>query len=173
MIFTIINNIPRITPEGLFVPEMLDIWNNDKSKDKQLATKELIYIYHMSDPKSVYAKLSQDTKERVIIQDYFTEEEDWKPTEIIQKAIEKYKMLIETPITRSFKSVSIALDKLNKTLENLDAADAREMNQIGNTIEKYEKYAQSYIKLKEISEKELETTRKIKGGIRPSSILND
>ena len=82
-------------------------------------------------------------------------------------------MLIETPITRSFKSVSIALDKLNKTLENLDAADAREMNQIGNTIEKYEKYAQSYIKLKEISEKELETTRKIKGGIRPSSILND
>lgn len=55
----------------------------------------------------------------------------------------------------------------------MEAADAREMNQIGATIEKYEKYAQSYMKLKEISEKELETTRKIKGGVRPSNILND
>ena len=172
MIFTIINNIPRITPEGLFIPEMLEIWNNDKSKDKIRATQELIYIYHMSDPKSVYAKLSHDTREKTIIHDYLGDL-DWKPQDYIVNAINKYKMLIETPITRSFKSVSIALDKLNKTLENLDAVDAREMNQIGTTIEKYEKYAQSYIKLKEISEKELETTRKIKGGVRPSNILND
>lgn len=171
MIFTIINNIPRITPEGLFIPEMLKIWENDKTKDKHKATQELIYVYHMSDPKSVYAKLSQDTREKTIIIDYLGE--DWKPTEELNQAINKYKSLIETPITRSFKSVSIALDKLNKTLENLEAIDAREMEQIGKTIERYEKLAQSYMKLKEISEKELETTRKIKGGVKPSSILND
>ena len=29
----------------------------------------------------------------------------------------KYKKLIETPITRAFQSISIALDKLNKSLE--------------------------------------------------------
>ena len=172
MIFTIINNLPRITPEGLFIPEMLEVWNKDNSKDKLKATQELIYIYHMADPKSVYAKLSNDVREYTIIQDYFGDL-SWKPSEEVKEAINKYKSLIETPITRSFKSVSIALDKLNKTLENLEATDAKEMEQIGRTIEKYEKLAQSYMKLKEISEKELETTRKIKGGIRPSSILND
>lgn len=171
MIFTIIANIPRITPEALFIPEMLAIWEADKSKDKITATKELIYVYHMSDPKSVYAKLSKDMREKTIIEDYLGTE--WKPTQQIEQAIAKYKALIETPITRSFKSVSIALDKLNNTLETLNAVDAKEMEQIGRTIEKYEKLAQSYMKLKELSEKELETTRKIKGGIRPSTILND
>lgn len=171
MIFTIIANIPRITPEALFIPEMLAIWEADKSKDKITATKELIYVYHMSDPKSVYAKLSKDMREKTIIEDYLGAE--WKPTPQIELAIAKYKALIETPITRSFKSVSIALDKLNNTLETLNAVDAKEMEQIGRTIEKYEKLAQSYMKLKELSEKELETTRKIKGGIRPSTILND
>ena len=171
MIFTIIANIPRITPEALFIPEMLAIWEADKSKDKITATKELIYVYHMSDPKSVYAKLSKDMREKTIIEDYLGTE--WKPTPQIELAIAKYKALIETPITRSFKSVSIALDKLNNTLETLNAVDAKEMEQIGRTIEKYEKLAQSYMKLKELSEKELETTRKIKGGTRPSTILND
>lgn len=170
--FTIINNIPRITPEGLFIPEMRAIWDEDKSQDKHKATQELIYIYHMSEPKSVYAKLDASMREQTIIDDYIADKK-WKPSKEVQNAIEKYKRLIETPITRAFQSISIALDKLNKTLEKMDAADAREMTQIGATIEKYEKYAQSYMKLKEISEKELETTRKIKGGVRPSNILND
>lgn len=170
--FTIINNIPRITPEGLFIPEMRAIWDADKSQDKHKATQELIYIYHMSEPKSVYAKLDASMREQTIIDDYIADKK-WKPSKEVQNAIEKYKKLIETPITRAFQSISIALDKLNKTLEKMDAADAREMTQIGATIEKYEKYAQSYMKLKEISEKELETTRKIKGGVRPSNILND
>jgi len=170
--FTIINNIPRITPEGLFIPEMRAIWDNDKSQDKHKATQELIYIYHMSEPKSVYAKLDASMREQTIIDDYIADKK-WKPSKEVTDAIEKYKKLIETPITRAFQSISIALDKLNKTLEKMDAADAREMTQIGATIEKYEKYAQSYMKLKEISEKELETTRKIKGGVRPSNILND
>lgn len=170
--FTIINNIPRITPEGLFIPEMRAIWDEDKSQDKHKATQELIYIYHMSEPKSVYAKLDASMREQTIIDDYIADKK-WKPSKEVTDAIEKYKKLIETPITRAFQSISIALDKLNKTLEKMDAADAREMTQIGATIEKYEKYAQSYMKLKEISEKELETTRKIKGGVRPSNILND
>lgn len=170
--FTIINNIPRITPEGLFIPEMRAIWDADTSQDKHKATQELIYIYHMSEPKSVYAKLDASMREQTIIDDYIADKK-WKPSKEVQDAIEKYKRLIETPITRAFQSISIALDKLNKTLEKMDAADAREMTQIGATIEKYEKYAQSYMKLKEISEKELETTRKIKGGVRPSNILND
>lgn len=170
--FTIINNIPRITPEGLFIPEMRAIWDADKSQDKHKATQELIYIYHMSEPKSVYAKLDASLREQTIIDDYIADKK-WKPSKEVTDAIEKYKKLIETPITRAFQSISIALDKLNKTLEKMDAADAREMTQIGATIEKYEKYAQSYMKLKEISEKELETTRKIKGGVRPSNILND
>lgn len=171
MIFTIINNIPRITPEGLFIPEMLEIWNADKTSDKQQATQELLYVYHMADPKSVYSKIAIDSKERTIIDDYFSDK-DWKPTPEVLKAIDKYKFLIETPITRAFSSVSIALDKLNNTIAQLDAIDAKEMNQIGTAIERYEKYAQSYMKLKEISEKELETTRKIKGGVAPSRILD-
>lgn len=173
MIFTIINNIPRITPEGLFIPEMLEIWNDDKSEDKMVATQELIYVYHMAEPKSVYNKLPEDKKEEAIIDDYIRDK-TWKPSEKILNAIDKYKKLTETAAYRSFKTVEIAMDKLNEAVRKIDEID---LERGGNAsavqafIEKAEKVAVSYAKLKEIVEKELETDRKIKGGVKPSLIL--
>lgn len=173
MIFTIINNIPRITPEGLFIPEMKEIWDADKSKEKDTASQILIYIYHMADPKSVYNKLSEDVKERTIIQDYISDK-SWKPDDKVLAAIEKYKLLIETPVFRMYKSVAIAMDKINKKLQEVELEDGKNgnMTQIAAIVEKAVKYAESYAKLKEIAEKEQETARKIKGGISPSRILD-
>jgi len=173
MIFTIINNIPRITPEGLFIPEMLDIWNEDTSEDKSTATSELIYIYHMAEPKSVYNKLPEDRKEEAIINDYIRDKE-WQPSERVLKAIDKYKQLTETAAYRSFKTVEIAMDKLNAAVRNIDEVT---LDKGGNAsivqsfIKEAERSAVSYAKLKEIVEKEMETDRKIKGGVKPSLIL--
>lgn len=175
MIFTIINNIPRITPEGLFIPEMRKIWESDKSTDKNDATQELIYIYHMAEPKSVYNKLSEDIKEYTIIQDYIRDK-SWKPNEDVQAAIAKYKMLTETAVYRSFKTVEIAMDKLNASIRDVDKVSLDKggnFAQVQGFIEKMEKVAMSYAKLKEVVDKELEQPRKIKGGVKPSIILSD
>lgn len=174
MIFTIINNIPRITPEGLFIPELRAIWDADTNPDKTEATQILIYIYHMADPKSVYNKLSEDTKEKTIRQDYIRDK-NWEPTEEVKKAIDKYKFLTETAVYRSFKTVELAMDKLNQAIRKADEVTLGKNGnaaQIQAFIEKAEKVAISYSKLKEIVEKEIEQPRKIKGGIKPSSILD-
>lgn len=170
MIFTIINNIPRITPEGLFIPEMRDIWDADKSKEKDHASQILIYIYHMAEPRSVYNNLSEEMKEKTIIQDYISDK-NWKPDELVQAAINKYKMLTETAVYRMYKSVSIAMDKITVKLREVELDDDN-MTKISGMVEKSVKYAESYSKLKEIAEKEQETIRKIKGGISPSRILD-
>jgi len=173
MIFTIINNIPRITPEGLFIPEMRAIWEADKSDRKDEASQILIYIYHMADPKSVYNNLAEDKKEQTIINDYISNK-SWQAGELEKAAIQKYKELVETPVYRMFKSVAIAMDKINIKLQEVELEDGKHgnMTQIAAIVEKAVKYAESYSKLKEIAEKELETVRKIKGGVSPSRILD-
>ena len=63
MIFDVINNVPIITPEALYsISEFRVLWDRDKTKDKSKAQKEFAYIYHMADPKSIYANLAKYNK---------------------------------------------------------------------------------------------------------------
>jgi len=164
MIFTLKNNIPQITPEGLFVPEMKAIW--DSEKDKAEATKRLCYIYHMADPKSIYAKLSEEDKEPQIIKDFIGKAK-WSPSKEDILAIEKYKKLTETVALRYLKATEIAMDKVARIL-NTTHVDIDNMKDIISAVEKGEKLITSYSKLLEQVEREINSNRKIRGGVKPN-----
>ena len=53
-LFFISDNKILPTPETLLIKEFENIWNRDKTKTKDIALKELAYIYFISDYKSIY-----------------------------------------------------------------------------------------------------------------------
>jgi len=120
-IFTVRDNVPQITPEGLFIPEMKHIWDDDKSTNKSKATQVLAYIYHMADPRSVYHNIALDTREEQIIKDYI-KDKDWEPNVIVVEAIKKYKVLSETPASRLLDIANDTADKMANFLKNMDFA---------------------------------------------------
>lgn len=172
MMFDIKDNTPYITPEGLFVPEMRSIWDSDPTPNKDIATPVLIYIYHMANPDSVYFNIPEEDKHQVITNDYI-QDKDWIPDEQVLQAIDKYKFLLSTPLQRLYESTSIAMDKVSKALkeEEVDMSKQGNMGSFNSLLEKGVKYAESYIKLKDISAKERAANKNIKGGIKPSIIL--
>lgn len=169
MIFTLKNNVPIITPEGLFVPEMRKIWESEK--DKSMATKRMCYIYHMADPKSVYAKLSEDEKEATIIKDFFGDLK-WKPSKDDLFAIDKYNKLTETVALRYLKATELAMDKIAKILQSTHV-DMENMKDIISAVEKGEKLITSYSKLVEQVEREISANKKIRGGFKPNIFETD
>jgi len=172
-IFDIYNNEPRITPEGLFIPEMRAIWNLDKSEDKHKATSELLYVYHMADLRSPYSRYTEEEKEHKIIEDYFVDKE-WQPSDEILDAITKYKEMFESVNGRLLKGVEAAMDKLSEYLKTAEIEDGSggNLNQIVAAISKAEVLVNARTKLAKIVSAESEATdAKFKGGVKPSSIL--
>lgn len=168
-IFDVYDNEPRINPMGLFIPELRAIWDADKSKDKELATSELLYVYHMGDKRSPYSSYPEDEKESKIIQDYF--QEDWTPSETVEIALEKYREMQSTVATRLLEGVKSQMDKMAKWMKESEF-DEEKMNQITNAMAKANLLLDSYYSIeKRVNTQVEQGARKFKGGVSPSSIL--
>lgn len=79
-------------PETLLISPFKEIWERDKSSKKEIAIQEFAFIEFMTSmlKSNPYREYPEDRKEEVIKKDIITEE-DWKPDELIEKAMEKIK----------------------------------------------------------------------------------
>jgi hypothetical protein len=155
-IFTILDNIPQITPEGMYVPEMLEVWDDDTTNDKREARQIWAYIYHTTDPNSIYANYKDnDAREALVLKDYVTDRKLVR-TEKVKKAREKYKELKWTATVDFLESIKSMIMKLSTYMKNADIEDGREGNltQILAVIEKGSKLINSFADLSRAVERE-------------------
>jgi len=173
MIFDVINNVPIVTPEALYsLDEFRVLWDRDKTKDKSKAQKEFAYIYHMADPKSIYANLAKYNKKDVIIDDLF--KGAFVEDEEVLDAIKKYRELRETPALRLLKSSITACDKLSEYFENIDFT-LKDLNgklvytakDVAINLEKVGNIRESLLKLEQAVAQEQEKAPKIRKGVTP------
>lgn len=179
MIFDVINNIPVITPEALFsIKVFRDIWDSDTTADKFKAQKELAYVYHMCDSKSVFKNLSKKDKKDAIVQELF--DGVFVEDELIQEAIKTYKKLTETPALRLLRSSIMACDKLSEYFEEVDFILKDSNNKplftakdVAINLEKVGNIRESLIKLEQAVQKEEEKAPKIRKGVTPNMFDSD
>ncbi len=123
------------TEECLLVKEFQEIWNRDKSKDKEKALKELSYIEfkHSYLDTNPYSEYSEDIKEHKILEDLF--DDKWVPDKVVQAAEEKYKEF------RDNASVSLRyylsnLRAAEELIDFLDTVDLQERTKGGTAVYK-------------------------------------
>jgi len=125
-----------INPKALVIPEFSDLWHRDTSNGKKKAIKEFAYIYYMADYKSEYNAygISKETQLGIDIMN----KRDYKPDPYVQKAIDKYKLLQETPSMRYLISMR---QRVNSIIDYLDSAQIkdkkRDKKEDGTVEEKY------------------------------------
>jgi hypothetical protein len=111
----------QINPKILFIPEFSNLYNRDFSTNKKKSLKEFAYIYYMADYKSEYNSYGL-YKEIQLGIDIF-QNAKYEPDEHVRKAIDKYKLLQETPSMRYLISMR---SRINKTISFLDNAEVDE-----------------------------------------------
>lgn len=158
-LFSIKNNIVQIDPNHLAIPEMLVIWESDKSKNKESAYKALSYVYFLCDYKSPYYSYPEDVREEQVIKD-FVRDPKWKVTEEIKQACIKYNEFQETPVIRMVKAGRKAVEKLIKFFED----EGYNHKSFTSNLEKMGNIIKSLDVLEERAKKENVTTEKIRGG---------
>lgn len=168
-IFTYREGKIQVEPQNLTIPEFKEIYERDKSKDKDVAFVELCYVYHMADFRSVYNNLDTNEKEERIILDFITDKK-WKPDSLLKRAIEKYKELNETPSMKLLRDTRIGFEKVREyyikvDLEDRDAKGQKvnKISELSNSLASVGKMIDSLNTIEERVKKEESISSKIRG----------
>lgn len=95
-IFDIVEGNVVITAEALIIPAFELLWKNDKSKNKEVASKSIKYIVLMYKWDSPYASYIDDnTRHKKLATEMFGDEK-WQPDTITKEAINMYKTFQNT-----------------------------------------------------------------------------
>lgn len=174
-IFTMENRLPVIVPEMLNIIEFRAIWDRDSTVNKEVAIKELAYVYFMEVFDSVYNQYKGDLKSTKIIHDVIRPKKkaDFNAEDkLILAARDKFKKLQITPTLLFYTDLEESLSRMQLALKKLDFEndlDGKIMEKFLSIIKKSEDSILSLNKIKEMVLREMTSKEKVKGGNTVSS----
>ena len=108
-----------ISEEAFALKVFRQIWNRDRSVNKDKAIMELGYVYFMTDPRSDYQYLvDEDERSKAMIEGEGLPN-GWKPDKVITEAMEFYSRFKPTAALL-LEDTRYAVDKLRKLLREID-----------------------------------------------------
>lgn len=148
------------------------ILDRDKSKDKEVATAEMLFIFYWSDIKSNYKTMNETDRLEELKKDITGLPKGWEPDEVVQAGIDlytKHETVIEKLYRQTAKSASDIGDYLENTKDLLNERDVQgrpvtDINKITMSVQKVPKLM-SDLKLayKEVVKEQKDNEDKKKG----------
>jgi uncharacterized protein (DUF4213/DUF364 family) len=110
----------EFSEEALLLEPFSVLFKRDKSEHKDIAIKELAYVYFFVDLRSDYiAILDEDVRSEEIIKDLKLPK-SWKPDKKVENAIAFYKEKSGTVAARLLEDSYMAVDKVSKYLRDVN-----------------------------------------------------
>lgn len=162
-IFDLKDNQVIVKPESLLIYPFSSIWKRDKSKSKEVAYKEIKYIWFFSDFDSPYFEYD-DNEKALLIKEQVLEDNKYKPDSLILEAIEAYKKLNLTPSMRMLDAINSAIFKMDAYFKDVDfSMDGTEIDKVQKAVMNMPKMMQSVNESKEICKKEQASSERVRG----------
>lgn len=158
-----------ISEEALLLKPFKEIWQRDKSKNKDKALQELGYIYFMSDPRSDYQYLVDEEERSKSIKEGEGIPNDWDPDKVVLDAITFYKSFKPTSALL-LEDTRFAVDKLRKLLREIDLTQTDDkgkpiytLNTITATIKQIPSLVKDLDEAEKTLSKEIMESSKVRG----------
>ena len=111
-----------ISEEAFALKVFRQIWNRDRSVNKDKAIMELGYVYFMTDPRSDYQYIvDEDERSKAIIEGEGLPS-NWKPDKMIIEAMKFYEGMKSTSALL-LEDTRVAIDKVRKFLKDVNLED--------------------------------------------------
>lgn len=135
-LFEVVQNVVVFSPQTLQLKPFREIWDNDRSKDKMEAAREMSYVYYMADERSDYMYILDPDERSSQIQCDLDFDDDWVIPQYIIVAISFYSKRSETASTRLLVSTRGILNKISKFLDDVDMSAKDNRDKYINDITK-------------------------------------
>lgn len=169
----------EFSPQALLLKPFREIWDNDKSKHKELATKELGYIYFMCDQRSDHMYILDEDERHQVVAEAMELGSNWIKPSYIDIAMEFYKEMSTTTSTMLLNSTRNAVQKISHFLDVIDPNERDKstgkpvfaINTITGAIEKVPKLVKALAEI----EKEIikEKAAKAQSGNKDVGLFDD
>ena len=158
-----------ISEDALLLKPFKEIWQRDKSKNKDRALQELGYIYFMSDPRSDYQYLVDEEERSKSIKEGEGIPNSWNPDKVVLDAITFYKSFKPTSALL-LEDTRFAVDKLRKLLREIDLTQTDDkgkpiytLNTITATIKQIPSLVKDLDEAEKTLSKEIMESSKVRG----------
>lgn len=111
-----------ISEEAFALKVFRQIWNRDRSVNKDKAIMELGYVYFMIDPRSDYQYLVDEEERSKAIIEGEGLPNNWKPDKIVTEAMQFYSRFKPTAALL-LEDTRVAVEKLRKLLRDINLQD--------------------------------------------------
>lgn len=167
-----------ISEEAFALKPFRQIWQRDKTVNKDKAIMELGFIYFFCDPRSDYQYLVDDKERMEAIKEGEGLPPKWEPDKIVQEAMVFYNSFKPTSALL-LEDTRYAVDKLRKLLRDIDLTQVDDKGKpvyTLNTITATIKQIPSLVKDLDEAEKALNSEMKSSGKMRgqgEKSLMDD
>ena len=126
-------------PEVLLLSPFKIIYDRDKTKDKDIATEEISYIWFFTDYKSDFRViLDDDERTTEIIKSLTKLPKNWKPDTKIQEAIDFYKKMNYSIKLQLLDNCTSGINKLSTYIRDINFDDYEQNEKTGEIKPKHD-----------------------------------
>ena len=159
----------HISEEAFVLKPFKEIWNRDKTKNKDKALQELAYVYFMCDPRSDYQYIVDEEDRAKAIKEGEGIDSKWKPDNKVIEAMKFYKTF--KPVSALLlEDTRVAVDKLRQLLRNIDLTEVDDkgkpiytLNTITATIKQIPSLVKDLDEAEKAIAKEIMESDKVRG----------
>lgn len=110
-LFDVVDDQPVVNALLLNLGPFKDLWESDKSEDKSVYIKHLMYIYYVADPRSPFFDSDSEEKEKDIKREVYGRTNYRTPNKVL-KCIEEYRKRNTSAETRALESAIVVCDDI-------------------------------------------------------------
>lgn len=168
------------TQECFLIKPLRQLYNADRTKNKEKFMQQLSVIYFMADPRSSYNYVT-DLEERLnMIKEQEGLDTNFKVDDKLQEAIDNYRKHTMTTSTLLLEDARTAVDKVRKFLKEVDltATDNNgkpiyTINSITSALRQLPQLAKDLQETERIVTKEVEAVGRARGGNERKKVFED
>lgn len=110
----------KVADEALLIKPIRKLFHQDRSTSKEQFYKQMSYLYFMVDPRSTYSYILNEEERAQAIIEQEGLEKDFKPSALLQEAMEVYKKHTVTPSQELLNAALIAAHTVSTFLRKPD-----------------------------------------------------
>ena len=169
-----------LTEEAMMMRPIRELWNADRSKNKEKFMQQASVIYNMADPRATYNFIidEKDRLNEIIAQEGLPK--DFKIDDKVAEAIEWYKKHTLTTSTLLLEDARAAVDKVRTFLREVDLNKEDDkgkpvytVNSITTALKQIPQLALDLKNTEKIVNLEIEEAGRARGGNESKSLMDD
>lgn len=154
------------------IKPLRDLYNRDRTKNKDKFFQQISVIYFMVDPRSSFSYITDDDERLKAIIEENGLPNDFKVDKDLQKAIDVYKEHVVTTSYLLLQDTKIAIEKVRQFLRNVDLTllddkgkPVYTINSITTAIKQVPQLAKDVVETEKLVAREIEEQGRARGGM--------